>query len=540
MARMARASKSDPGIAGAPAWPLARPTYASLEAAVQGEASRWNVPGMSVAVLHDGKVEAVATGITSIATRQPVTPATIFQIGSISKVFTATVAMQLVDEGKLDLDEPIVTYVPELPLADPDTRAGITLRHVFSHSSGFEGDTFTDFGRGDEANATAVAEFGSLKEWFALGELFSYNNNGYTLAGLVIERVTGQPFEQVVEERLFKPLHLDSTVYFAENAITYPHAVGHYLRKREEGPAIARPYSFPRHINAPGGIIATAGDLIRFAQMHIAGGELDGDRIISQESAELMQTPYINSWDQNCSFGQGWYITEYPDLTIVQHGGSTMGFRAMLRFAPDRGFAIALLTNGDSGTSAYDSIYEWALQHYLGFTMPKPATITLPDAELDRLAGLYGRQNIRMDVSREGERLRLRSFEVDAESGEEKEDGPFSVGAPLSLEAIESTRPHDFQVVGGPMDGAIIDFPPSPAKDDPDRILIRVGGRVSERLDTKPEPDRSSSKASAAGVARSRKGTGKSVSSDVLEDAIGDVDEAKSRKSTKKSKSKNT
>jgi len=503
-----------------PAWPLARPNYASLETAVQGEAARWNVPGMSVSVLHDGKVEAVGTGITSIATRQPVTPETIFQIGSISKVFTTTVAMQLVDEGKLDLDEPIITYVPELPLADAGARAGITLRHVFSHSGGFEGDTFTDFGRGHEANAAAVAEFGSLKQWFLPGELFSYNNNGFTLAGLVIERVTGQPFEQVVEERLFKPLQLESTVYFAENAITYPHAVGHYLRKREEGPAIARPYSFPRHINAPGGIIATAGDLIRFAQMHIAGGELDGTRIISQDSAVLMQTPYITSWDQNCSFGQGWYITEYPDLKIVQHGGSTMGFRAMLRFAPDRGFAIALLTNGDSGTSAYDSIYEWALQHYLGFSMPKPSGITVPDAELDRLAGLYGRQNIRIDVSRDGDRLRLRAFEIDPDSGKEKTDGLFSTDAPLSLEPIESTRPHDFRVDGGAMDGSIIDFPPSPAKDDPERILIRVGGRVSERLDNVAKPTRAATKASKAsqasadesGDGRTKKGRSKSKS----------------------------
>jgi len=126
-----------------PAWPLARPNYASLDAAVQGEAARWNVPGMSVAVLHDGVIDTVAIGITSIQTKQPVTPDTIFQIGSISKVFATTVVMQLVDEGKLDLDAPVTTYVPELPLADLDARANLTLHHLLSHTGGFEGIAFS-------------------------------------------------------------------------------------------------------------------------------------------------------------------------------------------------------------------------------------------------------------------------------------------------------------------------------------------------------------------------------------------------------------
>ncbi len=469
-----------------PAWPLARPNYASLNAAVQGEAARWNVPAMSVAVLHDGQIETAATGIASILTKQAVTPDTIFQIGSISKVFTTTLAMQFVEESVLDLDKPIITYIPDLPLADPDVRASVTLRHIFSHSGGFEGDTFDNYGRGDDATAKAVAVFDKLKQWFTPGELFSYNNNGFVLAALVLETVTGKTFEALMQERVFTPLKLENTVYFAENAITYPHAVGHLLGKREQGHTIARPYSFPRQINAPGGIIATASDLIRFAQMHINGGELDGTRVISQETAALMQTPFINAWDQNCSFGQGWYITEYPDLKIVQHGGATMGFRAMLRIAPERGFAIALLTNGDSGTSAYDSISEWALQHYLEFTMPKPQGIIRPETELDLLVSLYGRQNMRMDVTRNGDKLRLRAFEVDPETGEEKPESPFAIGVPLVLEPIQSPRPNDFRLVGGPMDGAIVDFPLVPTKADPERILIRVGGRVSERLTSSP------------------------------------------------------
>ncbi|MGB3330125.1 MAG: serine hydrolase domain-containing protein, partial [Thermomicrobiales bacterium] len=103
-------------------WPAARPDYTSLYAAVQGEAARWNVPGITVAVLHDGQIDEVAVGFANLDTKQPMTTATIQQIGSISKIFTTTLAMTLVDEGKLDLDVPITTYVPDFALQDAEAR----------------------------------------------------------------------------------------------------------------------------------------------------------------------------------------------------------------------------------------------------------------------------------------------------------------------------------------------------------------------------------------------------------------------------------
>ena len=269
-------------------WPAERPDYTSLYAAVQGEAARWNVPGITVAVLHDGQIDEVAVGFANLDTKQPMTTDTIQQIGSISKIFTTTLAMTLVDEGKLDLDEPITTYVPDFALADTAARDQITLRHIFSHSAGFEGDTFDDYGRGDDAVARAVAEFPKLRQWFQPGQLFSYNNNGFILAALAIQNVTGEIFEDLMYKRIFTPLKLESTVLYAENAITYPHSVGHLVSKREDGPKVAKPYAFPRQIAAPGGIIATSRDQIRFAQMHINKGELDGERIISEELATLM------------------------------------------------------------------------------------------------------------------------------------------------------------------------------------------------------------------------------------------------------------
>ncbi|MGC4107422.1 MAG: serine hydrolase domain-containing protein [Thermomicrobiales bacterium] len=463
-------------------WPAARPEYTSLYAAVQCEAARWNVPGITVAVLHDGQVDEVAVGFANLDTRQPMTTATIQQIGSISKIFTTTLAMTLVDEGKLDLDEPLVTYVPDFDLQDKAARDRITLRHIFSHSAGFEGDTFEEYGRGDEAVAKAVAEFPKLRQWFQPGQLFSYNNNGFILAALAMQNVTGETFEDLMQKRVFTPLKLENTVYYAENAITYPHSVGYLVSQRADGPKLAKQYSFPRQIAAPGGIIATSRDQIRFAQMHIAKGELDGVRIISEKLATLMQTPFINSWDQYTSFGQGWYITEYPGLKLIMHGGTTIGFNAMLRIAPERNFAISVLTNGDVGSRAYEQIIEWALKFYLGFEVPKSVPTKRSKKDLDALAGLYARHDMRVSVEREDGLLKIDAWEVDPKTGERDEESRMSRGTASLFEPIESTRENDFKGISGAMATSIVQFPKAPTADDPDRFMIRAGGRVFERI----------------------------------------------------------
>ncbi|MGB3328664.1 MAG: serine hydrolase domain-containing protein, partial [Thermomicrobiales bacterium] len=349
-------------------------------------------------------------------------------------------------------------------------------------SAGFEGDTFDDYGRGDDAVAKAVAEFPKLRQWFQPGQLFSYNNNGFILAALAIQNVTGETFEDLMQKRVFTPLKLENTVYYAENAITYPHSVGHLVSKREDGPKLAKPYAFPRQIAAPGGIIATSRDQIRFAQMHIGKGELDGVRVLSEKLATLMQTPYINSWDQYTSFGQGWYITEYPGLKLIQHGGTTIGFNAMLRIAPERNFAISVLTNGDVGSRAYEQIISWALKFYLGFEVPESAASKRSKKDLDALAGLYARHDMRVSVEREDGLLKINAWEVDPETGLPNEEARSTQGEPSLFEPIESTRENDFRGISGSFATSIVQFPHAPTADDPDRIMIRAGGRVFERI----------------------------------------------------------
>lgn len=465
-----------------PEWPAVRPDYESLAACVRGEAARWNVPGIAVGVLQDGHAETLASGVTSVETRQPVTPDTIFQVGSISKVVTATLVMRLVEDGLLDLDTPVVEYLPDLVLADATARRSITLRQLLAHASGLEGDRFIDYGRGDDGLANAVATYSTLRQWAAPGTVWTYSNAGFSLVGRVVEAVTKETFEAAVKARLFDPLGLERTVYFAEEAITWPHAVGHHQKNPAASHQVARPYSFPRHVNPAGGIVSSVGELLRFAALHIGDGEIDGRRLLHASSVRAMREPFVEAGNFGRSYGIGWSVWDVADgegngagVRIVDHGGATRGFRAQLTVVPDRGFALALLTNGESGTQAMAQIETWALRHYRGLAKRlEMAVVPLSAADLGAFAGIYERHDGRFVIAPEQGtgRLTVEVTEIDEETAEETEQPT------LVLEPVGASR---FRSVRGPSKDAIVDFLTLAGDAGETRALVRISGRLAER-----------------------------------------------------------
>jgi CubicO group peptidase (beta-lactamase class C family) len=453
-------------------WPEERPAYRSLEAAVQGETARWNAVGMAAGVIHGDEAETTVTGMASVETGFPVTYDALFLIGSISKVYTATLVMRLCEINVLNLDTPVVTYLPELELASAAAREEITLRHLLSHSAGFEGDRFIDYGRGDDALAKAIAEFETLTQWYRPGSFFAYCNTGFYLAGRIIERVTGKPFETVMQEELRDPLGLEQTFILPEYALGHPFATGHKVDRRE-GVTVAESQSLPRCVNAAGGIISSIGDLMRFAGMHLNRGELDGVRIISEESALAMRKPFIEADTFHRSYGIGWSITERPGATSIGHSGAWGGHRANLTIIPEHGFAIAMLVNADTGVRAYTELQEWALAHYLGVSVPTPEAIELDHDALERFVGTYRRHDGRFEVARNGGGLRITLTDVDEESDEEKETPRI-----FDLEPVGETR---FRVTSPESYGATVDIVPVPDAEGTERDLLRMWGRVAAR-----------------------------------------------------------
>src|SRR5947207_12215385 len=203
-------------------------------------ASRLEVPGVSVGVLIDGDEEYAFHGVTSLDNPLPVEENTLFQFGSTGKTFTATAMMLLVEQGKVDLNEKVRTYVPELKLKDENVAREVTVLQLFNHTAGWQGDFFADTGQGDDSLAIYVEKMANLEQVSPLGAQVSYNNASLSLAERIIEKVTGLTFEQAIKELLILPLGLDHTFYFASEIMSRRFAIGHQQKPDGEITVVRR------------------------------------------------------------------------------------------------------------------------------------------------------------------------------------------------------------------------------------------------------------------------------------------------------------
>src|SRR4051794_2505005 len=185
-----------------------------LQQKVDELAQELEVPGVSVGVLVDGEEHYAYSGVTSIENPLPVDETTLFQFGSTGKTYTATAILRLVDQGLVDLSAPVRTYVPELRLKDESVAEKVTVLQLLNHTSGWEGDYEKNTGTGDDALARYVAGMGDIEQVTPLGAEVSYNNAALSLAGYVIEKVTGRTYEQAIGELLLDPIGMSHTYFF--------------------------------------------------------------------------------------------------------------------------------------------------------------------------------------------------------------------------------------------------------------------------------------------------------------------------------------
>lgn len=362
------------------------------------EAAR--VPGASVAVLVDGEVVTAAAGVLSLATRVEVDTDSVFQIGSITKVYTATLVMQLVDDGLLDLDEPVATYLPEFRVADPDASARITVRHLLSHTSGFDGgDHFLDTGRGDDCLARYVEGLGALEQMSPPGALWSYNNAGFTVLGRLAEVVTGQTWDAALRDRLFVPAGLVRSMTLPEDALLHRTAVGHVFD--DDGNVVpVKQWNIDRSAGPAGAVVASAADVIGFARLHLEGGRAaDGTQVVSSASVDAMQQEQVNMADEGgATGGLAWALGRAGDHRVVSHNGNTVGQAAFLTTLPDDGLALCLLTNGLGGGAVWQAVAAHVFEKALGMEAPTPKLPDLPevapDLDLTKYEGTFVRKAV--------------------------------------------------------------------------------------------------------------------------------------------------
>ena len=323
-------------------------------------ADKHGVPGANLAILANGEVTEAAYGVLNARTGVEATTDSLFQIGSISKVWTATLIMQLVDEGLLDLDEPVVTYLPDFKVADPDVTKAVTTRHLLAHTSGIDGDHFLDTGRGDDCVEKYVASCAELKQNHPLGATMSYCNSGYTVLGRILEVLRGKSWDAILRERLFTPLGLETAGTLPEEALLHRAAVGH-LKPPGGELQVAPVWGIFRSAGPAGLIHATPREVLRFAELHLADGvTTDGTRVISAESAQAMRRPQVavpDVYTLGSHWGLGWILMTWDGREVYGHDGGTIGQSAFLRIVPDAGIAICLLTNGGHTQDLFRDLY---------------------------------------------------------------------------------------------------------------------------------------------------------------------------------------
>jgi len=369
-----------------------------------------HVPGASVAVYAGGEIIDHAAGVLNKATDVEADVDSLFQIGSITKVWTTTLAMQLVDEGKLDLDQPVRRYLPEFVLADEDAAARITVRQLMCHTSGFEGDIFTDTGRGADCVEKYVATLHDVPQLFPPGEMFSYNNAAFCVLGRVVEVLRDKDYNQCLSDHLFVPLGLTHAAQSPYEAIRFRAALGHLTPKPGADPEPAGIWALTPS-NAPAGsmLAMRPRDLVTFAGMHLRDGEgPDGTRVLSAESARAMRDRLVELPDLGLmgdAWGLGWSLFDWPGGAVVGHDGGTIGQSAFLRVAPEHGVAVALLTNGGEPITVYAEVVGHILRELTGIELalppvPDPAA---PRIDASRYVGEYSSSVADIVVSQDDE-----------------------------------------------------------------------------------------------------------------------------------------
>jgi len=373
------------------------------------------VPGASLAIVRNGRTYATAAaGVTSLTTKVPVTDDTVFQIGSITKPHTATLVMQLADEGLLDLDTPVQHYLPKFRVADLDVSRKVTPRHLLSHQSGIDGDFFVDAGRGDD-NVQRIVEMATMvPNLFPIGAKLSYCNLGYAVLGRIIEVLTGKSWDMALQERIFDSLGMDHAFSQPEQAIRFSCAIGHVQsRKKDTWHASKIPYLSLGQKAAGATPSMTATNLLKFAAMHMNGGKNEqGEKILNAGSVKAMQRRQIRALKHTpfdiTGWGLGWMLMDWNGHKLYGHDGNTIGQSAFLRILPEKNLAVAMLTNGGDTRGLFYEIYGKVFESLARVSVPGDPEFD-PDLKVNvaPLAGRYQNLNEVLDFSESKQQLQL-------------------------------------------------------------------------------------------------------------------------------------
>lgn len=441
---------------------------------VEAKAEEFDIPGAAVGVWGNGRELTACHGVTSIDNPLPVDRDTLFVLGSVTKTYTATAIMHLIEAGQVELEAPVRLYVPELRLPDEDAAAQITILNLLNHTAGLDTRMVFDSGDGDGALAGEVAKMAEVALIGPVGGRASYSQLGYNLLGRVIENVTGQTYEAAVASLVMEQVGLANSVFTAGQAITRRFAVGHNLS--EGALKVARTWKDTRGNNPGGGLVSSVSDQLRWARFHLGGGDL----------ARRMQEPTVELHGSTLgdAVGLGWFLRDVDGVRTVGHGGSANGQFANLLLVPDRDFAVVAVSNAgpDSGLEFNQAVLRWALEHYLNVVERDAEPLPYDPQRAQEIIGHYENEFMTLIIDTDGDTMTVECrIKPEIRTASEKELPPDLPPTGLGLlpesgdEYIVTgggligqrgflTRDADGAIIGADLAGRLFNRVPAPAK----------------------------------------------------------------------------
>jgi CubicO group peptidase (beta-lactamase class C family) len=367
--------------------PVANDRFDAITALAEARMREFNVPGVAIGIIDNGHVTTRGLGITNVEDRLPVTEHTVFPIASISKTFAATMMMRLVEQGKVNLEAPVRTYLPAFRVRDEAVSRNVTVWNLLTHTSGWEGQV-SGPERGEDTLSNFVATvMPDLMQVAPPAAAWSYNNAGFSVAGRVIESVTGSSINRAVRDLVFTPLGLEHAGTTAGDFIVNRFAAGHAAGPDNRA-MVNRPFSPSTSVTA-GGVGLCVTDLMKYASFHLGDGSgVNGSRVLTRASLEQMRTPQLHKQATDDDIGIGWHLRTVGPITVAAHGGTLGGHVLLLEIVPNRNFAIGILTNAQNGWRLIQDVERAALKEYHGATFTTNQAIShrglvesLPTAE---------------------------------------------------------------------------------------------------------------------------------------------------------------
>lgn len=391
------------------------PQYAAveqvLEKFIDNEMADKDLPALSIALVDDQQVVwARGFGFARPKTKVPATSETVYRAGSISQLFSDIAIMQLVEQGKLDLDAPVTRYLPDFHPANPFDKP-VTLRQLMSHRAGLvrEPPVGNSFDSSEPSLAQTVASLNKTHLVYKPGSRTKYSNAAIATVGYVLERTQREPFAQYVERTVLGPLGLEHSSFVPAPEITTNLATGYLWTL--DGRVFEAP-AFQLGIGPAAGLYTTAGDLGRFLSALFAGGRGPNGAVIKTSTLEQMWTPQFSTRAEKSAFGIGFHLAELEGRRQVGLEGTISGFATALEALPDDKLGVVVITTKDAATAVTSRIADLALRAMLAARQHKPVPqpeITSPvdPALAHRIAGRYVRGDHGVDLIETGGKLSL-------------------------------------------------------------------------------------------------------------------------------------